>query len=478
MKNIKAVLLHIFLTLLPFWAILLIPATTSAQSIFERMVMPGPLVKGHAKFQKQCKKCHRNFDKSSQATLCLACHKKVAQDLEKKRGFHGKRKDISATRCKHCHTDHKGRNMDIVGLDEETFNHDFSDFVLNGAHKTAQCSNCHKRGEKHRNASGQCVACHKKDDPHQGRLGKQCQTCHSEQSWRETKPYDHDKTKFPLRKSHKKIACKACHINEHYKDLPRQCVSCHKLQDVHNGQLGNRCEACHSPDKWKTVSFDHDRNTRFPLIGKHAETACKSCHKKGAGEIGNQSVSAMKAGRGQRLKMKKPRACIACHGKDDVHKKKLGRDCASCHNARGWRKDISFDHDLTRFPLIGLHGAVPCEECHATQSFKDTSRQCVSCHKDSYHKGRLGDQCATCHNPNSWQLWLFDHARQTGSKLVGAHAALDCHACHRIAGKKLKTSMQYCIRCHRKNDVHEGRFGTRCGRCHNQQSFKQLKTGR
>lgn len=457
------------------FAFLSLTQSAHAQSLFERMVMPGPLIKGHAKLEKKCSNCHKNFNKSSQAGLCLACHKKVASDISGKKGFHGKRKDISATRCKHCHTDHKGRDMDIVGLDPEAFDHAFTDFVLKGAHRTTECSNCHEPDKKHRDAPGQCIACHEKQEPHQGQLGKKCELCHDEKQWRTIKPYDHDKTKFPLTHSHKKVRCEACHINERYKDLPTTCVSCHALQDAHNGQLGNKCETCHEPDKWKAVIFDHDKNTRFPLTGKHKKAACKSCHKKGAGDVSNMTTNRQSQAPRPFSKMKKPRSCNSCHQKDDVHKGQLGKECVKCHNPTGWRKDIAFDHDLTRFPLIGLHSVVPCEECHLTQSFKQTSRQCANCHKDTYHKGRLRGQCSTCHNPNSWHLWIFDHNTRTKAPLNGAHKQLECHACHRQKNPKKGKSIKICVQCHRKDDVHDGRFGPRCGKCHQETDFKSLK---
>ncbi|MCF6198148.1 MAG: cytochrome C [Hyphomicrobiaceae bacterium] len=470
-------LYRFFLSSLPLFilAMLAMMQPAHSQSLFERMVMPGPLIHGHAKFEKKCSNCHENFNKSSQAGLCLACHKKVASDLKSKTGFHGKRKDISATRCKHCHTDHKGRKMDIIGLDQDAFNHALTDFALKGAHRVAECSSCHETGKKHRDAPGQCVACHEKQEPHQGRLGKKCQLCHSEEKWRTIKPYNHDKTKFPLLDSHKKVRCQACHINERYKDLPTTCISCHALQDVHNGQLGNRCETCHKPDKWKSVIFDHDKNTRFPLRGKHKKAACKNCHKKGAGDISKQPQPQQSWAPLSPVKMKKPRSCYACHKKEDVHKGQLGKDCAKCHNPKGWRKDLSFDHDLTRFPLIGLHSVVPCEECHVTQSFRKTSRQCANCHKDTHHKGRLRAECSLCHNPNSWQLWIFDHNRQTNAPLNGAHKQLECHACHKKKNPKKGRSIKFCARCHTKDDVHGGKFGSRCGRCHLETDFKSLK---
>ena len=59
--------------------------------------------------------------------------------------------------------------------------------------------------------------------------------------------------------------------------------------------------------------------------------------------------------------------CVSCHKKDDPHRGQLGPNCETCHNERGWRQKVAFDHDLTRFPLIGHHGLVPCEESHRTR---------------------------------------------------------------------------------------------------------------
>ncbi len=54
-----------------------------------------------------------------------------------------------------------------------------------------------------------------------------------------------------------------------------QCASCHA--DTHSGQLGQGCEDCHLPDRWRVVRFDHDR-TGWPLRGRHFVTPCVSCH--------------------------------------------------------------------------------------------------------------------------------------------------------------------------------------------------------
>ena len=167
------------------------------------------------------------------------------------------------------------------------------------------------------------------------------------------------------------------------------------------------------PRRGPTISFNHDKATKFPLRGGHAKLACEQCH---TGDLYRDKLSM---------------ACVACHRKDDPHRGQLGSNCQQCHKETGWRQKVVFDHDLTRFPLIGLHAVVPCEECHRTQSFKDAPRACASCQPDTHHVGRLGANCASCHNPNGWTRWRFDHDKQTRYPLTGAHHALQCHACHK-----------------------------------------------
>lgn len=432
-----------------------LPWAARSQSVFERMVMPGPLVEGHAKLEKDCAKCHEPFSKPAQTRLCLDCHKSIAADRHQKRGFHGKWPDAAAADCKACHSDHKGRSADIVQFDRETFNHAFTNFELRGAHKAARCDGCHTATVKFRDAPKQCVDCHKKSDPHKGRLEDKCEGCHNEQAWLKVTPFDHSKTKFPLVDAHAKVACATCHIGEKYKDLPTSCQSCHGLQDAHRGRYGTKCETCHAPKKWPQVHFDHAKSTKFPLLGRHAKVKCDTCH---SGDLYRDKLAT---------------ACIGCHKKNDQHKGQLGSRCEQCHNETGWRLKVRFDHDLTRFPLVGLHATVPCEECHRTPSFKDAPRTCASCHKDQHHAGRLGTNCGTCHNPNGWTLWRFDHDRQTRFALTGAHKGLQCHSCHRekaVAKISLGTD---CYGCHAADDAHQGSFGRACEKCHTTATFKQ-----
>ena len=162
--------------------------------VFEKLLMPGSVIQGHAKYEQECSKCHEKLSNVTQNQLCRDCHEKIDSDINEKKGFHGKYKPASKNTCKSCHIEHVGRDADIVKLDANIFPHKFTDFPLKGAHKLLQCKQCHELDKKHREASGKCYQCHE-DNPHNGRLGKKCTQCHNEESWQEL-GFDHDKTDF------------------------------------------------------------------------------------------------------------------------------------------------------------------------------------------------------------------------------------------------------------------------------------------
>jgi hypothetical protein len=428
-----------------------------AQNLFEQLVTPGPVISGHAKLERECGNCHEPFSRGSQTRLCLACHKDIATDRLLAKGLHGRQADAAKQECTRCHSDHKGRDADIVLFDRETFNHAATNFELHDAHKSVQCTGCHAPAVKFRRAPGRCFDCHKAEDPHKGRLGETCDSCHNEATWRRVKPYDHDKTKFPLRDAHRTVACATCHVSERYSGIGVACVDCHRIQDVHGGRYGAKCDTCHNASKWSTIRFDHDRDTKFPLRGTHAKVKCDACH---TGDLYRDKLET---------------ACVSCHRGDDRHDGQLGVRCEQCHGETGWRRITSFDHDLTQFPLIGRHAVATCEECHRSSRFKDDGAACVSCHRDRHHEGRLGTACATCHNPNAWALWRFDHDTQTHFPLTGAHRGLNCHACHVTKNITRITLGKDCYSCHQKDDVHRGALGRMCERCHVTTSFREMK---
>ena len=421
----------------------------------ETALMPGQVIEGHAKWEDDCTKCHKRFDKAAQTQLCQDCHKDVRNDVGQKQGFHGRLKE--QRECKECHTDHKGRTENIAPINEQTFDHAKTDFALRGAHansKKVECKACHKPKAKYREAPSACYACHKKDDKHKGRVGEFCSDCHTETNWKEIR-FDHNKTKYPLRGKHAEVVCKECHAEDRYKNTPLDCYSCHKKDDKHKGQEGTRCEECHNERSWKKSPFDHNKS-RFPLLGKHETVECKKCH----------ITPAFKDA---------PMECYACHKKDDKHKGSYGEKCETCHAERDW-KTIIFDHGLhTKYPLFGGHLRTKCESCHKGHLYKDkTPIDCFACHKkDDTHKGRFGEKCVSCHTEREWKVMLFDHDRDTKYALKGYHRKVKCESCHRGSLYKDKTPAD-CYSCHKKDDIHRSNFGGNCEKCHGEQNWKTL----
>jgi hypothetical protein len=433
-------------------------ASAGHAGTLEKLVMPGPLAEAHARYEDDCGRCHEAFDKKQQRRLCLACHDTVAKDLERKEGFHGRTREAATVECRHCHPDHAGRDADILGLDIETFDHAVTDFVLRDAHSRAECSACHPSGRKHRDAPVECSGCHRSDDPHRGALGERCADCHAEGGWRRAR-FDHGRTRFALAGAHARTACAACHPDQHYAGTPRTCSACHAVDDVHRGQRGARCEQCHDSARWERARFDHGAATGFVLRGLHTRLGCESCH---AGGVFSRRLST---------------DCVGCHRSDDPHDGKQGTACERCHHEDGWQRDVRFDHDLTDFPLLGLHGVVACEQCHASASYEGAPNACAECHtRDDAHAGRLGADCAACHNPNGWGLWSFDHAAQTRFALDGAHAGLACDACHLRPPGEVPAISASCSSCHARDDVHRGAFGARCELCHSTSDFSDRRS--
>ncbi|HLF10799.1 MAG TPA: cytochrome C [Gammaproteobacteria bacterium] len=492
----------------------------------ERLIMPGPVVSAHAELENTCTSCHVPFSRELQSQLCLNCHDEIAVDLQRGTGFHGLSPGVAGTECAQCHTDHEGRDADIVGLDPAVFDHDLTSFPLLGKHADVICEDCHAPDQTFHEAQTLCYSCHAEDDRHRGNLGEMCADCHAETAWTDVR-FDHDAAAgYPLTGAHGMLTCVSCHVEEQYEDTPNTCLECHRDDDTHlgtngaqcqdchttgnwdellfdhftrsgfalsGGHSGLTCESCHEGNKlerqtstecygchldddahdgingaacndchrvteWLDVTFDHARDADFPLNGAHAELTCMSCHVEPV-------ATALPA-----------TTCFGCHAEDDSHQAQLGESCATCHGEVGWTQIVRFDHDLTRFPLVGRHGDAVCEDCHATHAFLDAAEQCVDCHlEDDVHERRLGLDCGLCHNPNDWLRWTFDHDRQTQFALTGAHDNLDCHACHRepVAGAiELSRS---CGSCHRSDDVHSGEFGQDCARCHTTESFRALR---
>jgi hypothetical protein len=435
-------------------ALLCFAKPLTAANTVENLVQPDLLSSAHSKIEADCSNCHKAFKKAAQSSLCADCHKPVKMDISQGTGFHGKNPVVKNSECANCHAEHKGRAFKQDKLFPLMFDHNLTDYKLDGRHQIVSCQGCHKPGKKFSAPSSTCFACHEKDQPHLGNLGKECESCHNTTTWKKTAPFDHDKTKFRLLGGHAKATCFACHVGEKYKGLPSTCAHCHGIQDVHEKRFGSACESCHTVNNWKSKSFDHGKFTKFKLTGAHSVASCSGCH-------GEKSTSRL------------PTACFECHKKQDVHKAQLGTKCESCHGTKAWRADVRFDHNKTRFALTGMHALAACEACHATPAFKTVKSTCFACHADKdVHKGRFATNCSSCHGTTVWKAISFDHGRDTRFALTGVHLKTGCYACHQATQVKSAKIDMACYSCHSKQDVHRGAFGLNCEKCHGTASFK------
>ena len=444
--------LAIVLTLLA--SVLGFSSPSLADNPIERLLSPGPLSQAHAKFDDTCDNCHKPFSKEAQDTLCLDCHKAIRADIADHKGFHGRSRQMNGVTCRDCHTEHLGRDANIVPLDQMLFDHRETDFPLTDRHRQADCAGCHAAGRKWAEAPSACFDCHNNQQPHKGRLGVQCESCHVVSGWRDVVAFNHGKTKFPLHGKHTNVPCANCHLGEYYKNIGLGCNDCHAIQDVHRGRFGAMCSDCHNEDGWKKARFDHNTSTRFPLKGAHAKAECADCH-------------------GGALTSKISKVCETCHTTQDVHRGQLGKACETCHNDTAWDQDVLFDHGLTDYPLIGLHAVAACEACHETRAYKEAGSRCSDCHTgDDVHAGRFTVRCESCHSPNGWRRVAFDHGKQTKFALTGAHAKTGCYDCHRRKSVTDASLPSSCYACHAKQDVHRGAFGRDCADCHTTSTFK------
>jgi hypothetical protein len=415
-----------------------------------------PLAGGkHA--EVECKSCHVDKTFKNAPLNCNGCHKLDDQDKGHKGRYGGK--------CESCHSD--------KGWKEISFDHDRdTHYALRGKHQQAKCNSCHlpEKGPLYQqNLSTRCVACHRKDDEekgHRGGLGDKCESCHNERGWKTTS-FDHDHTDFPLRDKHRDAKCESCHTGgvsgpRAKLKLDTTCVACHRKDDDkngHKGRYGGKCDDCHTAKGWKPTIFDHNRDTKFMLKGKHMQTRCDACHVPALGNI---------------YQHKWDSACVACHRQDDKHKGQLGNKCETCHDEKRWQ-GVAYDHNKSRFPLTGSHARVECKQCHLTPAFHDAAKTCNGCHeRDDKHKGRFGPKCESCHYTGTWKSWDFDHGK-TRFPLDGAHRKLTCYDCHKEPLDGPNKPGRACISCHVKDDVHDNGFGAQCERCHVTSSWQRVR---
>lgn len=467
--------------------------------VVRAQISPGDLSKPHAHLEgmANCTKCHVLGDKVTNAK-CLDCHKEIKSRVDQGKGYHAST-DVSGKDCFSCHSEHHGRNFQIVRFDKDNFNHALTGYKLTGAHARQDCAACHK-DERIESAElrkkeitylglkTDCIGCHK--DVHQNTLSTDCKSCHLTDAFKPATLFDHAKADFPLKGKHKEVDCRSCHevtfqngaLYQRFSGVPfNSCASCHT--DVHEGRLGTDCKSCHTEESFQAFTgkstFNHNQ-TQFPLAGKHKKLNCASCHNTNGTQTAEEVF--------QDFKGKDFNACTTCH--KDVHESRFGVDCKSCHTEESFQKLLhpeSFNHTLTGFVLEGKHMVVDCRKCHETKMTDPLPHQrCMDCHED-FHEGQFNTptrqtDCRDCHTTNGFEGASFtvEQHNQTSFPLTGAHLATPCIACHlqndqwtfRGLGKN-------CVDCHQ--DIHEGKLDPKfypqktCNQCHQTESWATIE---
>ena len=335
---------------------------------------------------------------SHKSVACIKCHKKSTIGGKVFQEFRG----VLFSNCTDCHEDpHKnqfGQNCrqchnEVSFLSVKggagSFDHNKTDFRLEGMHQAVGCKECHKGKTTDPLKHNSCTDCH--SDYHKGQFvknGKQpdCAECHTVKGFTQFTftVTQHDAGPFPLRGSHAATPCVDCHRKQDkwsFRGIGIKCSDCHV--DIHRDiiQAGYYADAgcitCHNENRWSEVTFDHTK-TGYNLTGAHSRLGCRSCHFRTATDgVITQKFSGL------------PADCTECH--TDNHQRqfeKNGRtNCSDCHGTENW-KASGFDHNRTAFKLDGKHAAVPCASCHKPQKegsteyikYKIADYRCESCH--------------------------------------------------------------------------------------------------
>jgi hypothetical protein len=275
-----------------------------------------------------CSDCHTKRDSQGLQTfigttrLCGDCHasphgftQPALQACDRCHSANVWKPSLSPSNTKFDHNDRRDARMPTIGV-----------------HADLACRSCHPNRlfNLGLDRPERCDHCHA--SPHGGHLFAplDCAWCHSPTfKTFSARAFDHtERTRFDLG-GHKNLPCERCHARALGMTKPSMaCESCHAARSPHATRfdaLGRPppCGKCHvasigAPSQWRLANFDHRKNTKFPLVGKHADIACRACHR-GTGPTSFEVLDASKG-------------CLGCHAHSTVHENKYKNDdCLKCH---------------------------------------------------------------------------------------------------------------------------------------------------
>lgn len=186
---------------------------------------------GGAHLATPCFSCHKTNEQWNfvfSGTRCIDCHENIHKNYLDE-------KFMPTSDCRNCHSAETWKSIE--------FDHQVTNFVLEGKHSQIACSDCHfseaedgDRTQQFANLNQACESCH--DDAHFNQFAienkTRCERCHTPQNWNPDK-FDHDSARFKLEGEHAGLDCIECHkptdglIQDYivYKFNDISCASCH-----------------------------------------------------------------------------------------------------------------------------------------------------------------------------------------------------------------------------------------------------------
>lgn len=210
-----------------------------------------PLTGAHASIANDCILCH-NGNYNNTPNTCAGCH-----TPDYNNALNPNHVNLNLPNdCVLCHTTDPGWSPATFPIHDNYY-------VLQGAHLSLDCVDCHN-GNYNNPLPNTCVGCHLSDyqntnnpDHEAAMFPTDCTACHNQNGWTPS-TFDHDNMYFPIysgRHDNEWNTCSDCHFNPNNYSL-FSCIDCHEhddqnqVDDDHQGVPGyqynsNACYDCH-----------------------------------------------------------------------------------------------------------------------------------------------------------------------------------------------------------------------------------------